>query len=412
MKLEFRKGTETLSLQVPDSQVTAVLSPQSLPVHPDQDRILKDAMEHPIGTPALKEIVHKGETIAIITSDNTRPVPTARILPFLLKDLDAAGIEKKDITLYFALGSHRHMSEEERNQLAGTQDIACMDSDPEHVTYLGTTARGTPVEIDSRILKADRRICIGNVEYHYFAGYSGGAKAILPGMTSAKTIAANHSLMADPGACAGTLQNNPVREDLEEGCSMAGTDFILNVVLNPQKEIIHASAGDVTGAHRDACRYLDTAYRSPIPALADIVIVSQGGSPKDRNLYQTQKALDNAKYAVKDGGTIILVGSCREGFGQQTFEEWMLKYQNPSKMKQALQEHFVLGGHKACAIAKVREKADIFLVSDMKAEIIRKTFMTPFSSLEEAYQAAVQKQGENASVIAMPYGGSTLPVLQ
>jgi nickel-dependent lactate racemase len=168
----------------------------------------------------------------------------------------------------------------------------------------------------------------------------------------------------------------------------------------------------VTEAHRDACRYLDSVYRSPIPARADIVIVSQGGAPKDRNLYQTQKALDNAKHAVKDGGTIIVVGSCSEGFGQDKFAEWMLKYRNPDDMLQALHEHFVLGGHKAAAIGLVRKKAQLFLVSDMDPETVKKTFFIPFKTLQEAYNCAAEKYGKNASVIVMPYGGSTLPCVK
>lgn len=414
MKLELKKGTETLSVDVDDRNVLAVLKPSSLPEDTDENAIVTDALQHPYGTERLKEIIKPGESVAIITSDNTRPVPTARILPAVLKELQAAGVKKGDITLYFARGSHRNMSEEEQRALAGPayDEIRCVDSDWDHVTTVGTTKRGTRVDLDSRIVQADHRILIGNVEYHYFAGFSGGAKAIFPGMSTPASIAMNHRLMTSDDSRTAKLEGNPVREDIEEAASFAPADFIINVVLNTKKQVIAAFAGDMKEAHRKACAYYDHVYRSLIPAKADIVLVSQGGAPKDRNLYQTQKALDNAGHAVKDGGTIIVVGSCKEGFGQKNFEEWMLKYTDPDEMLEALEEHFVLGGHKACAIASIRRKAEIWLVSDMDAEIVSQTFLKPYDSLSHAFADAMKKYGKNASVIAMPYGGSTLPVLK
>ena len=413
MKLELKKGTETLSVEVKDQNVIAILKTSSVPENTDETEIVSEAIHHPVGTPLLKEMLKPGDTVAIITSDNTRPVPTARILPVVLSELEEAGIRKEDITLYFARGSHRHMSEEEQRAVTGKayDEIHCTDSDWDHVTTVGATKRGTRVDLDTRIVQADHRILIGNVEYHYFAGFSGGAKAIFPGMSTPASIAMNHRLMTSDDAHTAKLEGNPVREDIEEAASFVKTDFIINVVLNPKKQVIAAYAGDIREAHRKACTYYDHVYRSLIPAKADIVVVSQGGAPKDRNLYQTQKALDNAGHAVKDGGTIIVVGSCREGFGQKNFEEWMLKYQNPDEMLKALEEHFVLGGHKACAIASIRKKAEIDLVSDMDPQLVAKTFLKPYSSLETAFADAMKKYGEKASVIVMPYGGSTLPVL-
>ena len=413
MKLELKKGTETLSVEAEDQNVLAILKPASLPEDTNENQIVTDALKHPYGTPLLKEIVNPGDTVAIITSDNTRPVPTARILPAVLKELREAGITKENITVYFARGSHRNMSEEEHHALMGDAygEIRCADSDWNHVTTVGTTRRGTRVDLDSRIVEADHRILIGNVEYHYFAGFSGGAKAVFPGMSTPESIAMNHRLMTSDDAHTAKLEGNPVREDIEEAASFAKADFIINVVLNTKKQIIAAFAGDMKEAHRKACVYYDHVYRSVIPEKADIVLVSQGGVPKDRNLYQTQKALDNAGHAVKDGGTIIVVGSCKEGFGQNNFEEWMLKYNDPDEMLQALNRHFVLGGHKACAIASIRKKAQIWLVSDMDPQLVSKTFLKPYGSLDAAFSDALKQYGKNAKIISMPYGGSTLPVL-
>ena len=274
---------------------------------------------------------------------------------------------------------------------------------------LGETRRGTPVDIVRTVAEADRRICLGNIEYHYFAGYSGGAKAIMPGVSTRAAIQANHSMMVQEAACAGNLDTNPLRQDIEEAAALCGVDFLLNVVLDEHKQILRAAAGDVTAAHRAGCAFLDTLYRKEIDQRADIVIVSQGGAPKDLNLYQTQKALDNAKHAVRDGGVVILVGSCREGLGEPTFEAWMTAAPTPRSLIDRIQREFRLGGHKAAAIAMVLEHADIYLVSDLEPALVESLFLRPFSTVQAAYDAAAEKLGTDASVLVMPYGGSTLP---
>ena len=190
---------------------------------------------------------------------------------------------------------------------------------------------------------------------------------------------------------------------------MVGIDFILNVVLSEHKEILRAVAGDVTKAHRAGCAFLDTLYRKELPEAADIVLVSQGGAPKDLNLYQTQKALDNAKHAVRDGGIIILIGSCREGLGERTFEEWMTTAPTADSLIERIQREFKLGGHKAAAIAMVLERAEVDLVSELDDDFVRSLFLVPQPSAQAALDHAFAKLGPDARVLSMPYGGSTLP---
>jgi nickel-dependent lactate racemase len=312
----------------------------------------------------------------------------------------------------FALGSHRKHTAEEMKKLAGERayaEIACIDGDADDCVHIGVTRRGTPVDIVRTVAEADRRICLGNIEYHYFAGYSGGAKAIMPGVSTRAAIQSNHSRMVEDAACAGRLAGNPVREDIEEAAKLVGVDFILNVVLDEHKRVIRAVAGDVTMAHREGCAFLDWLYAVPIDKRADIVIVSQGGAPKDLNLYQTQKALDNAKHAVKKGGIIILVGSCKEGLGERVFEEWMTHSPTPQSMIDRIRNDFQLGGHKAAAIAMVLENADIYLVSELAPDFVKSIFLTPHPDVQSAFDAALEKQGMNATVLIMTYGGSTLP---
>ena len=412
MKLTFGFGKGTQEVEVPESNLLDVLHANEVKTELTGEAAVKAALAHPIGAPALAEVVHPGEKIAIVTSDITRPCPSWKIMPSLLDALYAAGVKKEDITLVFALGSHRKHTEEEQRHLAGDRafsEIRCIDSDPEDCVHLGETKAGTPVDIFRPVAEADRVICVANIEYHYFAGYSGGAKSIMPGVSTRAAIQCNHRMMIREEAHAGRIAGNPIREDIEEAGAILGIDYILNVVLDEHKEIVYAVAGDVTEAHRAGCAFLDTLYRKEIKERADIVLVSQGGAPKDLNLYQTQKALDNAKHAVKDGGVIIVIGSCREGLGEKTFETWIREAEKPSDLTERVRTHFQLGGHKAAAIAMVLERADIYLVSEMPDELTKKCFLTPFADAQSALDAAFAKMGPDATVIAMPYGGSTLP---
>lgn len=412
MKIKLGFGTTEQEVELPQKNILNILTPGQVEYALTGEEEVKRALEHPIGSPRLREIVKPGEKIAIVTSDITRPMPSWTVMPPLLDELYAAGVKPEDITLIFALGSHRTHTEEEKKKLAGERayaEIRCEDSDPLDCIHLGRTIHGTPVDITRRVAKADRRICLGNIEYHYFAGYSGGAKAIMPGVSTRDAIQANHSMMVEPSACAGNLDNNPLRKDIEEAAHICGVDFILNAVLDEHKRIIRAVAGDVTKAHRAGCAFLDTLYQKRISGRADIVIVSQGGAPKDLNLYQTQKALDNAGHAVKEGGIIILAGSCKEGLGEKTFEQWMLGAKVPEELIERVKHDFRLGGHKAAAIAMVLERASIFLVSEMEPEFVKSLFMEPFQQIQRAYDEASARLGRDASIIVMPYGGSTLP---
>lgn len=412
MKIELGYGNGVQEVVIPDENVLKVLKGNEVSSGLTGEAEVKRAVKNPIGSPMLGDIVKPGEKIAIITSDITRPMPTYTVMPCLLDELYEAGVEPEDITLVFALGSHRCHTEEEKKKLAGERaynEIRCVDSDPDDCIRLGITKTGTPVDITRAVAEADKRICLGNIEYHYFAGYSGGAKAIMPGVSTRAAIQANHSMMVDKRSHAGNIETNPIRQDIEEAASMCGVDFILNVVLNEKKKIIYAVAGDVVEAHREGCRFLDGLYQVKIPERADIVIVSQGGAPKDLNLYQTQKALDNSKHAVKDGGTIILVGSCKEGLGEKTFDEWIVEAKEPGDLIKRIKKEFKLGGHKAAAIAMVMEHADVWLVSEMEPDFVKSIFFEPYADVQHALDDAMAKHGENAKVIVMPYGGSTLP---
>jgi len=413
MKLEFGYGHGVQTVEVPDRNLAAVLTSNPMEHARRGEAAVRYALQNPIGAGPLRELVKPGQKIAIVTSDISRPLPSYEVLPAVLDELYAAGCAKKDITVIFALGSHRKHTEEEQKKLAGERafgEVRCVDSNVDDCVHMGVTSSGTPVDIDRNVAEADFRICLGNIEFHYFAGYSGGAKAIMPGVSTREAIQQNHRMMVSPDACAGKLEGNPLRADIEEAGAICGIHYIVNAVLDEHKHIVYAVAGDVTAAHRVGCAYLDQMYRKVIPARADIVLVSQGGAPKDANLYQTQKALDNAKHAVKKGGTIILMGACPEGFGSAKFEQWLTSAPTAHSMVERIGREFELGGHKAAAIGMVLEDADIDFVSEMDDELIRSIFLTPRPSAQAAFDAAMERYGADATVIAMPFGGATLPI--
>ena len=409
---EFGYGRSVQTVDIPQSNLLEVLLPNGHGEDAPEETVIRQALDNPIGTGKLREIARGARNVVIVTSDISRPMPTSRVLPYVLEELRAAGVPYEEITLVFGLGSHRKQTEEERRRLAGDAYdlIRCVDSNPADCIRMGVTKAGTPVDITRTVAEAGFRICLGNIEFHYFAGYSGGAKAIMPGVSTPEAIQCNHRLMVSEAACAGRIDGNPVRADIEEAERMCPADFILNVVLDEHKKVVRAVAGDVTSAHRKGCELLSEMYTKPIGKRADIVIVSQGGAPKDANLYQTQKALDNAKHAVRDGGTIILIGACNEGFGNGTFERWMLGNPSPAAMIDAIGKHFELGGHKAAAIAMVLQHAEIDLVSELDPDTVRRAFLVPYPTAQAAFDNAMRKYGKGASVICMPYGGSTLPV--
>lgn len=413
MNLEFGYGKGTQTVNVPDKNLLGVLMSNPLNHERRGQDAVRYALNNPIGAPKLGTLVKPGQKIAIITSDISRPLPSYDVLPPVLEELFAAGVKAEDVTVVFALGSHRPHTKEEMIALVGQEcydTVRCVDSDPSDCVHMGVTDAGTPVDITRTVAEADFRICLGNIEFHYFAGYSGGAKAIMPGVSTPAAIQSNHRMMVSQDACAGKLEGNPLRADIEQAGAICGIHYIVNAVLDEHKHIVYCVAGDVTKAHRVGCAYLDKMYRCVIPQRADIVIVSQGGAPKDANLYQTQKALDNAKHAVKKGGTIILIGACPEGLGSKKFEQWLTSAPTAHSMVERIGREFELGGHKAAAIGMVLENADIDFVSEMDPDFVRSIFLNPQPSAQVAFSKAMERYGENATVIAMPFGGATLPI--
>ncbi len=406
-------GDRQIDVVVPTRNIAGVIEPRDSLRPVDEASLIRDALAHPIGSRRLCEIARPGQQVVIITSDLTRPCPSDRLLPPVLAELAAAGIPDANITVVAALGLHRAMTRAELATMTGPEVAArvrVLNHDPTHVATVGVTSAGTPVAFFRPVVEADLRVCLGNLEFHYFAGYSGGVKAVFPGCASRETVTANHAMMVRPEAVAGRIEGNPVRADIEEGAALLGVDFILNVITADHGHIVAAVAGDATLAHRRGCEMVAERGAAPIASRADIVIVSAGGYPKDLNLYQAQKALDNAAHAVRDGGSIILIAECREGLGNSVFEAWMRAASEPDDLLCRIQREFVLGGHKAAAIGAVEKRARVRIVSDLPDDTALCCGMTPHSSAQAAMEAALSQAGSGATVLILPQGGSVLPV--
>lgn len=406
-------GQSTVNIEMPAAGYLGSFLPNKTAFEGSAADLLWDALQHPIGSPPLKDLVKPEQKVVIVTSDLTRPCPNAIILPPLIQALNDAGVPDDNISIVIALGLHRKMTPEELQKSVGDdllRRIRVLNHDIEDVVLVGETSRGTPVEIFRPVVEADIRICVGNVEFHYFAGYSGGAKAIMPGVASERAVKANHSHMVKEAASPGNLLGNPVREDLEEAVDMIGVDFILNVIVDEKQNIVHASAGHVYEAHRELCNRLVKEGMVTIPQQMDLAIVSAGGYPKDIDLYQAQKALDNIISAVKPGGVVILLAECSEGYGNKTFAQWMAS-KTADEALNDLKENFVLGGHKAAAIAKVAKMMHVFLVTTEGLFPGEMVGITAVDSWEEAWQKASKILGESYSYGVFPLGASTLPTL-
>ncbi len=405
--LPYGKGK--LELDIPAANLDTVILPAS-----EDTGIatvgVKAALEAPINSKRLCEMVHPGSKVALIVSDTTRPVPSAKIIPYVLDELHRGGVSDKDICIVFALGLHRTQTDEEMKKLVGDDifsRILCIQHDTSNCRHIGRTSRGTPVEVFAPVLDSDIRVGIGNVEFHYYAGYSGGAKCILPGVSSHDSVISNHKMMIDERASSGVV-DGPVRQDMEEAAAIAGLDFIVNVVIDSMKEIVFTAAGNYIDAHRRCVEVADKLFKVNVKP-ADIVIVSSGGYPKDINLYQATKALDNSKSAAKKGGAIFLIAQCQDNIGNAVYERWNNEAKGPDDVIRKFDACFEFGGHKAALTAKMAKDYDLYIVSDLSDIDAKKAFFAPVKDLQGTITQMLTEK-PHARVHVMPYGGTVLPM--
>ena len=409
-------GCGDLRFTLDSSLVSDELKIKKFPHLADPIASILEAIRNPIGSRPLREIAKPGQTVTFLVNDNTRVANSYVFMPVLIDELNSVGVRDEDMQIVFALGAHRIMTQDEMVELVGEHVAARLKmhnfdcKDESQFVYFGTTSRGTKVSFHKLVAETDHIVCTGSVVHHFFAGFGGGRKALFPGAAAYETIRHNHSLMLDPDAVLGKLQGNPVYEDQIEGTEMCRPSFLLNVVLNETEEFLAVFAGDYIAAHLEACKFVESVYSPPLDHKADVVITSCGGYPKDINLYQLQKTMDNAWHAVREGGVVIILGECIEGSGSAMAEQTMRECGTPEVMAEKLREDFQLGAHKSYAITRLMKKASYILVSSMDHELARLFLFTPAKNMDEALALAFEMAGPSPRIVLMPQGSLTVPV--
>ena len=403
IKIDLPYGHDTIAVQVPSGKLVGVFLPRPLAPVSDPAKALRDALAHPVSSPRLRDLAAHARRAAIAIEDATRPVPNALLLDAVMAELEAGGMLPEHAVVIVATGLHRPMSDQELACALGRWFgvVACENhdaNDSQRLTHLGTTGLGTEILLNRSFLEADLRITTGDVEYHQFCGYGGGVKCVYPGLADAAAIRTNHSRMDLPGTGPGCLDGNPVRQEIEEVGRMAEVRFNISVALDAEHRIVAVRAGDPHLSFREACRFIDEMYAVEVPRRADLVIASPGGHPKDIDLYQSQKAIEEATQVVEPGGNVLVTARCEEGSGSGLFEAWMQEACTADEIIHRIRESFIMGGHKAYQIAREVQRANVHLYSEIPPGRVRSWMMTPVRSMPDIDRLIARSR----SVLVLP----------
>jgi lactate racemase len=415
--LHYGRGSLPLPAEFfPRADLLAAKSP---PLPPSEDGHIGLRIARPVGSLLLSRLVRRGDRVAIAISDITRYSATASILPFLLRETDAAGVPRDRVTLFIARGTHRAMTEAEVRQAVGPEidsgiHVEQPDPDGDLVT-LGATSSGTNVLVSRRVMEHDRIVLTGTISFHYFAGFGGGRKALVPGCAGRETAHQTHFRIfrtdgpgKHPMARAGILAGNPVHEDIVEAVSLASPTFLVNTLLTPGKRIFDLVTGHWQKAHEEGCALYAKHFRVRIAKRYPLVIASAGGFPKDINLIQSHKALDNAFLATQPGGVLILLAECPDGFGSQQFFPWF-RHKDPDAMERELRANYQIYGQTAHAVLTKTRACRVILVSSLSPEDVEAMGMTPATALPDAIRTAKRFLGELPVPLVIPDAGYVLP---
>lgn len=420
-KYSYLYGHTTKEFELAEEKVMQEILVPQMPLIENVEQAILDAVYNPIDSEPLDKLIKPGQKVAFICNDPTRVANTHVFMPVLVNELNRLGIKDEDMRIVFALGTHRMMSKEEMIEqvgevVAGRLKMYNTDCHKEEdFEYFGDTSRGTPVWINKLVCDVDHIIMTGTIVHHYFAGFGGGRKAILPGVAAMETVRHNHSFMLDENSGLGRLDGNPVYEDQMEGVELFAKGrslFLFNVVLNAEHEFLKIFAGHYDTAHREACKFVDLVYGVEVKEPADIVIASCGGYPKDINVYQLQKTMDNAWCAVREGGVVIILGECPEGSGSKALEDTCKRLGSADAIKAELEQNFVIGANKAFAITRLTKKARFILVTALDKELAKNLLFEAVDTVEEAIEKAENLVGNNPKYILMPMASLTVPVLK
>ena len=417
LHFDLAYGTGTLPLDLPDGLEPVVLVANEQPALPDAVQAVRDGLKNPIGAePLVKQLKDKKpEKIVVVVNDETRPTPYYAFFPPLVEAFEEAGIRDDQVTFVIATGIHDPHSKELNEKTYGKhmtdrfKFVSHIAKDDDSLVHMGRFDSGYEFYVNKLAVEADFLITVGVVMPHYFAGFSGGRKSILPGLAGFRTVEQNHARMVELMDNLPPIRQNPVSLEMIEAARMVGVNFIINAVTGSNKEVVKIVAGDLVAAWYEAVETSSSMFEIPFEKQVDICVSSACGYPRDVNMYQAQKALDHADRITRDGGTIILVTESPSGYGEDVFERWMRKGMTPQQIMDRIRTNFVMGGHKAYGFAKVAANKKFILVSSLSAEDSLPLFATKAESVQAAFDAALA-ENPGATVAVLPQGSLTLPV--
>ena len=397
-----------IDLEIPHNPVETI-KPKEVAVF-DQEKLVRESLQNPIDSSDLQTFLQDKMNILIIVNDGSRNTPTQIVISAIYDH-----IKNKNFKFIVALGTHRSPTENEYFRIFGKyyhefkDRIFCHDSINDDMTYFGETSYGTPVRINSEVAKADGVIVISSVEPHYFAGFTGGRKSFLPGIAAFESIERNHSLALKNDAKILKLEGNPVHEDMKEAAEMIPTEiFCILTVLDTNDKVFYSTSGDIHSTQKEASEKVIEIFVPEVKEKVDIVIAINQ-SPLNRNLYQSQKGLENCKSILKENGIFILVSSCNEGIGNNTFYELMASSKSPEMVFQKIKMNYKLGYHKAAKFVSFMQKNKLWLVSEIEDAVLENIFIRNFSFLQTAVDKAIMLKGKDAKVNLIHNAGNTVP---
>lgn len=425
--LELKYGREKVRFSMPEEDIIKVIDHNPFKVDKTEKEVIKEAIENPICSAPLKELVHENEKVCIVIPDVTRAwQKVSTYLPYVLEEVKKGGVKDEDIVFLSSTGSHREQTEEEHKLLVGEEiyskykviDHICTKKDD--LVYCGKTSYNTPVSINRYAAEADHVILVGAIIYHFLVGYSGGKKAILPGISSYETIMANHALSftgelgegENKNVRAGNTCENPIHLDMLEAASFVRPTFMFNAIMGSDGNIAAAVSGNYIKAHEAGRTYVDKVDGVEIKEKADLAIATAGGFPKDINFYQSSKTIVNSREAVKEGGSIIILSECSEGLGGDDGVRMMLTdFDNNLDREKELRDNYSISKHTSYIACDTAEKFNLILVSNIDPQLMKNTKIRVVKTLDEALELVKKEKGEHLRTYIMPHAANTLPKL-
>lgn len=407
-------GSSQITFELPDRYGVDVIQPPNKESPEDQLAVIRSALDNPVSEIHWEKYC-PNDIVAIAINDKTRPVPHHNLLPPLLEKLRSLNISTSNVELFISSGTHVPMKQGEYSlilpsEIINKYQIIVHDCDDMgSLQFIGETTRNTPVMINKKYMEADHRIVIGDIEPHHFMGYSGGVKSAAVGLAGRKTIDKNHSLLLYEKSTLGNYFDNPIRQDVEEIGKMIGIELALNAILDTNKSILYAFAGDPISVMQAGIPFARSSCQVQMTKKYDLVIASAGGFPKDINFYQAQKALTHACLIAKDQGDVLLIAECREGIGSQGLEEFLMEIDSPQQVFDMMGSmEFKVGPHKAFLLARQLIKYHINLYSSLGRKKAKKLMVDPVDDVQQYIDSFISLNPGHLEIAFMPYATGTI----